>query len=55
MIATELTDLLKDPDIKEGDRQTILQSLRTLADKGDLTARLAPDNSSPSPHRDVRN
>jgi len=73
-----LTELLKDPSIKEADRQTIrdpnvrqmlsrvtreisptgsiiLQSLRTLADKGDLTARVALDNSSPSPHGDLRN
>jgi len=55
MITTELTELLKDPSIKEADRQTILQSLRTLADKGDLTARVALDNSSPSPHGDLRN
>jgi hypothetical protein len=54
-ITTELTELLKDPSIKEADRQTILQSLRTLADKGDLTARVALDNSSPSPHGDLRN
>jgi hypothetical protein len=38
--------LLKDSNIHEADRQTILQSLRTLADKGDLTARLALDGST---------
>lgn len=55
MIATELTELLKDPDIQEADRQTILRSLRTLADKGDLTARLALDNPSPSLRGNLRN
>jgi hypothetical protein len=39
MISTELTELLKDSNIEEADMQTILQSLRALADKGDSEAR----------------
>jgi hypothetical protein len=55
VITAELTELLKDPGIGESDRQTILQTLRQLADKGDATARLALDNSSPSLSGDLRN
>lgn len=55
MISTELTALLKGSNIQEADRRTILQSLRALADKGDLTARLTLDNSSPSLSGELRN
>jgi len=55
MIAAELTELLKDSNVEESDRQTILRSLKALADKGGVTARLALDNSSPSLPGDFRN
>jgi hypothetical protein len=55
VISTELTELLKDSSIEESDRQTIMQTLRQLADKGDATARLALDNSSTSLPGDLRN
>jgi hypothetical protein len=41
MIATELTELLKDSNIQEADRQTILRSLRELADTGNQEAKAA--------------
>ena len=52
MISTELTELLRDPEYRGSDRQRVLQSLHTLANKGDLTARFALDNSH-IPSREV--
>jgi hypothetical protein len=54
MITAELTELLKDPGIGESDRQTILQTLRQLADKGDVTARLALVSDNLEPVEDSR-
>lgn len=38
---TELTDALRDSNIKAADKQAILNSLRDLADKGDAEAKQA--------------
>jgi hypothetical protein len=55
MIVTELTEILKDPTTDESDRQTVLNTLRGLAAKGDESARLALGNSSTSLPGDLRN
>ena len=55
MIVSELTKILRDPTIEESDRQVAFRSLRELAVKGDVAARLALDsNSSPSLHGDIK-
>jgi hypothetical protein len=52
---TELSNVLRDSNVSQDDRQAVLNSLRNLADKGDTEARLALDNSSPSLSGDLRN
>jgi hypothetical protein len=52
---TELIQASRDSNVKEDDKQAILNSLRNLADNGDVSARAALDsNSSPSLHGDLR-
>jgi hypothetical protein len=52
---TELTQVLRDSNVSQDDRQAILNSLRDLADKGDTEARLALDKSSTSLTGDLSN
>jgi hypothetical protein len=53
---TELTQALRDFNIHDDDRQAVLKSLRSLADKGDGSARAALDSiSSTSLPGDLRN
>lgn len=55
MISTELTELLKDSNLQEADRQTLLWSLRELADKGDLEGEARPRQYLTFLRGDLRN